>query len=128
MNVLQKQLVKSFLKFNVIENKPGLLRLQVGKTVEIADKYKVYEPYIISALRLLNGVESVDVSYETGVITIEYDIFNTNVSEIDKWMRVVLDTILDYYDLIKQYGETQIEQVAKKIEGVLQKKAEAFNK
>lgn len=125
---IKKQFIKSMIKLEVVSNTPGKLQLYVAQIKKIEDEYKIYEIYAEHALLLLNGVENLQVDYPKGIMTITYDNEIVSVQRIMKWLQLMIDIGVDYYDELKNYWEKQpnveesvkVDQMWKKMRPILQ--------
>lgn len=125
---IKKQFIKSMIKPEVVSNTPGKLQLYVAQIKKIEEEYKIYETYAEHALLLLNGVENLQVDYPKGIMTITYDNEIVSVQRIMKWLQLMIDIGVDYYDELKSYWEKQpnveesvkVDQMWKKMRPILQ--------
>jgi len=104
---IKKQFIKSMLKPEVVSNTPGKLQLYVAQIKKIEDEYKIYEIYAENALLLLPGVENLQVDYPKGIMTVTYDKDQVSVQRLMKWIQLMIDIGIDYYDDLKAYWEKQ---------------------
>ena len=102
---IKKQFIKSMIKLEVVGNAPGKLQIYVAQIKKIEDEYKQYEYYAQNAISLLNGVQDLDADYEKGIINIKYDTAKVNAQQIYKWLQVIVDIGVDYYDELKGIWE-----------------------
>lgn len=128
MNALKKQFIKSVIKPTVIENKPGVLKIRIAKLSELDKNFKIHDRYMIEAFKLLNGVETVSVNYEQNLLIISYNEQSVSAQKVYSWMQLILDITLDNLEFIEQCGETHTEDVIQKLEEILKRKAQLFNK
>lgn len=124
---LKKQLIKNLIKFNVVENNSGLLKIQIERLSEIDNQFKAYEDYAAEAVKLLKGVEKVTIDYDKNTISISYDVNTTTAQKIYSWLQVILDVVLDNLEFIQKYGETHTEDVRQRLNEVLKRKVKPFN-
>ncbi|MDF2876918.1 MAG: hypothetical protein K0S30_14 [Clostridia bacterium] len=124
---LKKQLIKNLIKFNVVENNSGLLKIQIERLSEIDNQFKAYEEYAAEAVKLLKGVEKVTIDYDKNTISISYDVNTTTAQKIYSWLQVILDVVLDNLEFIQKYGETHTEDVRQRLNEVLKRKVKPFN-
>lgn len=117
---IKKQFIKSMIKLEIVGNTPGKLQIYVAQIKKVEDEYKQYEYYAENALMLLRGVESLDVDYQKGIVTIKYNPEIVSVQKIYKWLQVMIDTGIDYYDELKPMWEKEGEET-QKIEAIWQK-------
>lgn len=122
---IKKQFIKSMIKLEIVSNTPGKLQVYVAQIKKVEDEYKQYEYYAENAMLLLKGVESLDVDYQKGVATIKYDVGIVEVQRIYKWLQMMIDIGIDYYDELKPMWEKEgdevqkIERIWKKMKPVL---------
>lgn len=117
---IKKQFIKSMIKLEIVSNTPGKLQVYVAQIKKVEDEYKQYEYYAENAMLLLKGVESLDVDYQKGVATIKYDADIVDVQRIYKWLQMMIDIGIDYYDELKPMWEKEGDE-AQKIEGIWKK-------
>ena len=98
---IKKQLIKSMIKPEVVGNAPGKLQIYVAQIKKIDDEYKHYQVYAENAISLLKGVEDLDVDYAKGIIIIKYDSKVVNAQQIYRWLQVIIDLGVDYYEELK---------------------------
>ena len=109
MNGLKKQFIKSFLKLTILENKPGILKIQMAKLSGLDTKYRVYERYVARAIKLLGGIEDIDIVYETNSITVHYNEQAITAQKIYNWIQEILDVVLNNLEFIEQYAQKHVE-------------------
>lgn len=125
---IKKQFIKSMIKLEIVGNTPGKLQLYIAQIKKVEEAYKIYETYAEKALQLLKGVEHLQVDYEKGIATIKYNPEKVSVRKVYRWLQVMIDIGLDYYDGLKEIWEKQIDieesikvdQLWKKMKPVLQ--------
>lgn len=108
MNI-KKQFIKSRIKLEVVSNAPGKLEIYVAQIKKVEQEYKVYEGYAENALLLLKGVKSLQIDYPKGIAAIHYDPKITGPHKVFKWLQVMIDIGIDYYDELKPIWEKQPE-------------------
>lgn len=104
---IKKQLIKSMIKLEVVGNAPGELQIYVAQLKKVEEDYKHYQTYAEHAIALLKGVEDLDVDYLKGVVTIKYNPSEVNAQQIYKWLQVMIDVGIDYYDELKSMWEAE---------------------
>ena len=117
---IKKQFIKSMIKLEIVSNTPGKLQVYVAQIKKVENEYKQYEYYAENAMMLLKGVESLDVDYQKGVATIKYDPNVVDVQKIYRWLQMMIDIGVDYYDELKPVWEKEGDE-AQKIEVIWQK-------
>lgn len=117
---IKKQFIKSMIKLEIVSNTPGKLQVYVAQIKKVENEYKQYEYYAENAMMLLTGVQSLDVDYQKGIATIKYDPNVVDVQKVYKWLQVMIDIGIDYYDELKQIWDKDGEE-SQKIEVIWQK-------
>lgn len=117
---IKKQFIKNMIKLEIVSNTPGKLQIYIAQIKKVEDEYKQYEYYAENAIRLLKGVESLDVDYQKSIVTIKYDPAIVSVQKIYKWLQVMIDIGIDYYDELKLIWEKEGDE-GRKIEAIWQK-------
>ena len=124
---IKKQLIKSMIKLEVVGNAPGELQIYVAQIKKVEDEYKHYQIYAEHAIELLKGVQDLDTDYQKGVVTIKYDPNEVNAQQIYKWLQIILDIGIDYYDDLKLMWEAEgdedqkVEMIWQRMKPVLMK-------
>ena len=124
---IKKQFIKSMIKLEVVGNAPGKLQIYVAQIKKVEDEYKQYEYYAKNAISLLNGVQDLDADYEKGIINIKYDTSKVNAQQIYKWLQIIVDIGVDYYDELKAIWEKD-ENEAQKVEEIWQRMSPVLTK
>lgn len=110
---IKKQFIKSMIKLEVVNSTPDKLQIYVAQIKKVEDEYKQYEYYAENALMLLKGVQSLDVDYQKGIATIKYDSQIVNAQKIYRWLQVMIDIGIDYYDDLKPMWEQEGDETQK---------------
>ena len=71
-NILKKTYL-IFNKVKVVHSIPGRIRLLIPSLDKFPEQMKKHEHYITSIIKLKNGIKSIDYSYLTSKVLIEYD-------------------------------------------------------
>lgn len=117
---IKKQFIKSMIKLEIVSNTPGKLQVYTAQIKKVENEYKQYEYYAENALLLIKGVQSLDVDYQKGLATIKYDPSVVDVQKIYKWLQMMIDIGIDYYDELKPMWEKDGDET-KKVEAIWQK-------
>lgn len=117
---IKKQLIKSMIKLEVVSSSPGKLQIYVAQIKKVEDDYKHYEAYAKHAIELLKGVQDLDVDYTKGIVTIKYNPEEVNSQRIYKWIQIMIDIGIDYYDELKPMWEAEGDE-DQKVEAIWQK-------
>ena len=117
---IKKQFIKSMIKLEIVGNTPGKLQVYVAQIKKVENDYKQYEYYAENAMMLLTGVQSLDVDYQKGIATIKYDPNVVDVQKVYKWLQVMIDIGINYYDELKSIWDKDGDE-SQKIEVIWQK-------
>ncbi len=117
---IKKQFIKSMIKLEIVSNTPGKLQVYVAQIKKVEYEYKQYDYYSENAMMLLKGVESLDVDYQKGIATIKYDPSVVDVQKIYRWLQMMIDIGIDYYDELKLVWEKDGDE-AQKVEVIWQR-------
>ncbi len=98
---LKNYIINQIINLKIVKDEEGKLVLKNSKLLEILNQNKDYEFLIIKALMLNKNVENVIFYYDDKTIEINYNKDNTKGEIIKNWANVVLSTILDDFDVIK---------------------------
>ena len=104
---LKNYIINQIINLNIVKDEEGKLVLKNSKLLEILNQNKDYEFLIIKALMLNKNVENVIFYYDDKTIEINYNKDNTKGEIIKNWANVVLSTILDDFDVIKNALENK---------------------
>ncbi len=126
MASIKNQLLKSFIKINVLENLPGMLKIHIRDLNNIKKEIRIYDQYVIVAIELLKGIQDVTIDYQKNTITILYDKDIVRPQLIYKWLHIIIDVAIDNLDFIKKYSKQNILFVEEKLTKLLQNKLTAL--
>ena len=104
---LKNYIINQIINLKIVKDEEGKLVLKNSKLLEILNQNKDYEFLIIKALMLNKNVENVICYYDDKTIEINYNKDNTKGEIIKNWANVVLSTILDDFDVIKNALENK---------------------
>ena len=104
---LKNYIINQIINLKIVKDEEGKLVLKNSKLLEILNQNKDYEFLIIKALMLNKNVENVIFYYDDKTIEINYNKDNTKGEIIKNWANVVLSTILDDFDVIKNALENK---------------------
>ena len=104
---LKNYIINQIINLKIVKDEEGKLVLKNSKLLEILNQNKDYEFLIIKALMLNKNVENVNFYYDDKTIEINYNKDNTKGEIIKNWANVVLSTILDDFDVIKNALENK---------------------
>ena len=86
--MLKKFLKKTYHLFNqvrVVHSIPGRIRLLIPSLDKFPEQMKKHEGYITDIIKLKNGINSIEYSYLTSKILIEYDKTKLKEQEVQPW-------------------------------------------
>ncbi|MBV4432741.1 hypothetical protein KM803_15675 [Clostridium tyrobutyricum] len=112
---LKKYVLKHFTKIKVIRSAPGRIRLKLASSAKFPKQSSKYMHYLEEAITMLDGVDKVTFNNVIGTILIEYNINIVYEAKILKWMDTIIETGIDNFDLIKNYGAKNLSYVEKKL-------------
>lgn len=104
---LKNYIINQIINLKIVKDEERKLVLKNSKLLEILNQNKDYEFLIIKALMLNKNVENVIFYYDDKTIEINYNKDNTKGEIIKNWANVVLSTILDDFDVIKNALENK---------------------
>ena len=104
---LKNYIINQIINLKIVKDEEGKLVLKNSKLLEILNQNKDYEFLIIKALMLNKNVENVIFYYDDKTMEINYNKDNTKGEIIKNWANVVLSTILDDFDVIKNALENK---------------------
>ncbi len=122
---IKKQFIKNMIKLEVVANTPGKLQLYIAQIKKADDEYKKYQAYVERGIKLMKGIEDVQVDYEKGLLTIYYNPEVVSVQKVYKWLQVLVDIGIDYYDSLKaswdknEDNDAQVELFWQKMKPIL---------
>ena len=91
-------LKKTYLMFNkvkVVHSIPGRIRLLIPSLDKFPKQMKKHEHYITAIIKLKNGIKSVEYSYLTSKVLIEYDKMKLKEQDIVDWLNKIWKIIVD---------------------------------
>lgn len=104
---LKNYIINQIINLKIVKDEEGKLVLKNSKFLEILNQNKDYEFLIIKALMLNKNIENVIFYYDDKTIEINYNKDNTKGEIIKNWANIVLSTILDDFDVIKNALENK---------------------
>ncbi|APM38525.1 HMA2 domain-containing protein [Clostridium kluyveri] len=116
MENLKKHIFKYFAKVKLVHSMPGRLRLKLVNVSNIPEEYSYYIKYLKDALCILPGIDKVKFNHVIGTILIEYSVDKAHEEKILKWIDTIIKVGSDNFQLIKDYGENDLEYVVDTLE------------
>ena len=112
-NIL-KQTYLMFNKVKVVHSIPGRIRLLIPSLDKFPEQMKKHEHYITTIIKLKNGIKSVEFSYLTSKILIEYDKTKLNEQNIVDWLNKIWKIIVDNEDVYQGMSVDDVEKNVKR--------------
>ena len=110
-------LKKTYLMFNkvkVVHSIPGRIRLLIPSLDKFPEQMKKHEHYITTIIKLKNGIKSVEFSYLTSKILIEYDKTKLNEQNIVDWLNKIWKIIVDNEDVYQGMSVDDVDKNVKR--------------
>ena len=120
-------LKKTYLMFNkvkVVHNIPGRIRLFIPSLDKFPEQMKKYEHYITAIIKLKDGIKSVEYSYLTSKILIEYDKTKLNEQNIVDWLNKIWKIIVDNEDVYQGMSVDDVDKNVKRFFEMLKSELE----
>ena len=112
-NIL-KQTYLMFNKVKVVHSIPGRIRLLIPSLDKFPEQMKKHEHYITTIIKLKNGIKSVEFSYLTSKIFIEYDKMKLKEQDIVDWLNKIWKIIVDNEDVYQGMSVDDVEKNVKR--------------
>ena len=112
-NIL-KQTYLMFNKVKVVHSIPGRIRLLSPSLDKFPEQMKKHEHYITTIIKLKNGIKSVEFSYLTSKILIEYDKMKLKEQDIVDWLNKIWKIIVDNEDVYQGMSVDDVEKNVKR--------------
>lgn len=108
MSIISKIVLKRLLEFKVFRSGPGRMNLKSRAPENIYNQLEPYDEYLKRAIFLLDGIDEVELNYNTGTILILYDIEKTGETRILKWVNKITDIGMENQETIEAYANRDI--------------------
>lgn len=112
-NIL-KQTYLMFNKVKVVHSIPGRVRLLIPSLDKFPEQMKKHEHYITTIIKLKNGIKSVEFSYLTSKILIEYNKMKLKEQDIVDWLNKIWKIIVDNEDVYQGMSVDDAEKNVKR--------------
>ena len=122
-NIL-KQTYLMFNKVKVVHSIPGRIRLLIPSLDKFPEQMKKHEHYITTIIKLKNGIKSVEFSYLTSKILIEYDKMKLKEQDIVDWLNKIWKIIVDNEDVYQGMSVDDIDKNVKRFFEMLKSELE----
>ena len=120
-------LKKTYLMFNkvkVVHSIPGRIRLLIPSLDKFPEQMKKYEHYITAIIKLKDGIKSVEYSYLTSKILIEYDKDKLKEQNIVDWLNKIWKIIVDNEDVYQGMSVNDVDKNVKRFFEMLKSELE----
>ena len=118
---LKKQIIKNYIKMQLLSNEPGKLHLKMANLASLSKDYVEFAPYVYDAIKMLKGVDDIEVNFNTGEVIVLYS-DRLKPEQIIRWINVIIDTAIDYMDFIASKWNSDQNLVIDKINQTLSQK------
>ena len=125
--MLKNILKKTYLIFNkikVVHSMPGRIRLLIPSLDKFPEQMKKHEHYITAIIKLKNGIKSVEYSYLTSKVLIEYDKAKLKEQDIVDWLNKIWKIIVDNEDVYQGMSVDDIDKNVKRFFEMLKSELE----
>ena len=112
-NILKKTYL-IFNKIKVVHSMPGRIRLLIPSLDKFPEQMKKHEHYITAIIKLKNGIKSVEYSYLTSKVLIEYDKMKLKEQDIVDWLNKIWKIIVDNEDVYQGMSVDDVEKNVKR--------------
>ena len=120
-------LKKTYLMFNkvkVVHSIPGRIRLLIPSLDKFPGQMKKHEHYITAIIKLKNGIKSVEYSYLTSKVLIEYDKDKLKEQDIVDWLNKIWKIIVDNEDVYQGMSVDDVDKNVKRFFEMLKSELE----
>nr|WP_307991903.1 hypothetical protein [uncultured Niameybacter sp.] len=115
---LKKQLIKNYLKMQLISSMPGELRIKVTNLPKLSQEYLEFAPYVYEFIKLKDGIKDVKANFATGEVTIYYN-STMQPQEIIMWINTIMDVAIEQMDMIADKWDANKEEVINTLKRIL---------
>ncbi|WP_427171240.1 cation transporter [Fusobacterium nucleatum] len=122
-NILKKTYL-IFNKVKVVHSIPGRIRLLIPSLDKFPEQMKKHEHYITSIIKLKNGIKSIDYSYLTSKVLIEYDKEKLKEHDIVDWLNKIWKIIVDNENIYQGMSVDDVEKNIKRFYEMLKSELE----
>ncbi|MDY6011376.1 hypothetical protein [Clostridium sp.] len=123
---IQSKIIKKLIKIKVYKCLKDEIIIEMKCLKMLSEEHRCYQVFLEQALKKLNGVKGLDVDIVKGLITIKYDSNKQSEENVIKWAYKVKDIGIENFDLIKDQGKSNLDNVIKVIEDKLDKELKAY--
>ncbi|OFI06043.1 hypothetical protein CLOACE_12980 [Clostridium acetireducens DSM 10703] len=113
---LKLLIFKHLNKIKVVHSIPGRLRVKVPYLKNLSQEFRIYEKYIIKAIKILPGVDEITINYVLGTVLIMYQSNIITEEKILSWIKKVVSFQVDNFDFIKDNIESNFQMVVEYLE------------
>ena len=120
-------LKKTYLMFNkvkVVHSIPSRIRLLIPSLDKFPEQMKKHEHYITAIIKLKNGIKSVEYSYLTSKVLIEYDKDKLKEQNIVDWLNKIWKIIVDNEDVYQGMSVNDVDKNVKRFFEMLKSELE----
>ena len=103
-----------FIKVKVVHSIPGRIRLLIPSLDKFPEEMKKHEHYISAIIKLKDGIKSIEYSYLTSKILIEYDKTKLKEQDIVNWLNKIWKIIVDNEDVYQGMSVDDVDKNVKR--------------
>lgn len=119
---LKRCAIKMASNIKVLESKRGKVFLKNDLIMKGLLKNKEYEELVIKSVFLMEGIKGIDFDYDNMKTIISYDYITLTEKNVVKWIKLIIEVLLDNYEDIKKYvDENNKDRLISFIESKLKK-------
>lgn len=107
----KEMILKSLSKINVVHSIPGRIRLKIPFLDKVPPNYRLYDNYILEALKILHGIENLSINYVLGTAVITYNTDELYEKKVLAWINEIINVCTSNLNLFEKYGETNLKYV-----------------
>lgn len=104
---LKKFIASQIMSLKVVKYDESKITFKNSKLLDILKEKKEYEFLIIKALMINKNICKVNFLYDDKLVEINYNNKEINKNNVEEWVNIVLATILDNYDIIRNALENK---------------------
>lgn len=123
---LKSYILKQATNVKVVKSNLGQVTLKADIIMKIIGDYKQYEGLIKKAIRVLHPIHIITFDYDNKVIIVNYNEHEIKENKVLEWIKIVINVLIDNYDLIKKYIETAQDDLVNVIEDLLKDRLMEF--
>lgn len=113
---IKDMLKYSISKIKVTHSLPGRVRIKLPYLNKVPLENRNHDELISRAIKILNGVETININYSLGTVLVTYNTSLLYEKKLLSWIETVIRICIDNLNLIKKYGDNNLQYVINTIE------------